>query len=137
MARAMKLAVEAGREAFLAGRMPRKLYAASPSSPTVGPDRLMRARARRAPRCAVAARALPAAGAVPLPADEIAKLCADAEGPAHCGRLVEAQQLKRLPGLAVRDGDTLRDRALPVGQRDVRRRRHAHRRHALTRCGTT
>ena len=36
MARAMKLAVQAGREAFLAGRMPRKLYAASPSSPTSG-----------------------------------------------------------------------------------------------------
>jgi thiazole synthase len=36
MARAMGLAVEAGREAFLAGRMPRKLYAASPSSPTSG-----------------------------------------------------------------------------------------------------
>jgi thiazole synthase len=36
MARAMRLAVEAGREAFLAGRMPRKLYAASPSSPTGG-----------------------------------------------------------------------------------------------------
>ena len=36
MARAMRLAVESGREAFLAGRMPRKLYAASPSSPTSG-----------------------------------------------------------------------------------------------------
>ena len=36
MARAMKLAVEAGRDAFLAGRMPRKFYAASPSSPTSG-----------------------------------------------------------------------------------------------------
>jgi thiazole synthase len=36
MARAMKLAVESGREAFLAGRMPRKLYSASPSSPTTG-----------------------------------------------------------------------------------------------------
>jgi thiazole synthase len=36
MAGAMKLAVEAGREAVLAGRMPRKLYAASPSSPTSG-----------------------------------------------------------------------------------------------------
>ncbi len=36
MAGAMRLAVEAGREAFLAGRMPRKLYAASPSSPTSG-----------------------------------------------------------------------------------------------------
>jgi thiazole synthase len=36
MARAMKLAVEAGREAFLAGRMPKKLYTAAPSSPTEG-----------------------------------------------------------------------------------------------------
>jgi thiazole synthase len=36
MARAMRLAIEAGREAFLAGRMPRKLYAASPSSPNSG-----------------------------------------------------------------------------------------------------
>ena len=36
MAGAMKKAVEAGREAFLAGRMPRKLYSASPSSPTGG-----------------------------------------------------------------------------------------------------
>ena len=36
MARAMRLGVEAGRDAFLAGRMPRKLYAASPSSPTSG-----------------------------------------------------------------------------------------------------
>ena len=36
MAQAMKLAVAAGREAFLAGRMPKKLYTASPSSPTAG-----------------------------------------------------------------------------------------------------
>jgi len=36
MARAMRLGIEAGREAFLAGRMPRKLYAATPSSPTAG-----------------------------------------------------------------------------------------------------
>ncbi len=36
MASAMKKAVEAGREAFLAGRMPRKAYAASPSSPAGG-----------------------------------------------------------------------------------------------------
>ena len=35
MAHAMKLAVRAGREAFLAGRMPRK-FAASPSSPMAG-----------------------------------------------------------------------------------------------------
>ncbi len=36
MASAMKLAVEAGRSAYLAGRMPRKLYSAAPSSPTTG-----------------------------------------------------------------------------------------------------
>ncbi len=36
MASAMKKAVEAGREAYLAGRMPKKIYTASPSSPTTG-----------------------------------------------------------------------------------------------------
>jgi thiazole synthase len=36
MASAMKQAVEAGRSAYLAGRMPRKLYSATPSSPTSG-----------------------------------------------------------------------------------------------------
>lgn len=36
MADAMAMAVAAGREAFLAGRMPRKSYTASPSSPTTG-----------------------------------------------------------------------------------------------------
>ncbi len=36
MAGAMRKAVEAGREAFLAGRMPKKLYSAAPSSPTEG-----------------------------------------------------------------------------------------------------
>jgi thiazole synthase len=36
MASAMKKAVEAGREAYLAGRMPKKIYSASPSSPVIG-----------------------------------------------------------------------------------------------------
>ena len=36
MAGAMKKAVEAGREAFLAGRMAKKLYSAAPSSPGTG-----------------------------------------------------------------------------------------------------
>ncbi len=36
MASAMKKATEAGRAAYLAGRMPKKLYSASPSSPTAG-----------------------------------------------------------------------------------------------------
>ena len=36
MASAMRKAVEAGRDAWRAGRMPKKLYSAAPSSPTVG-----------------------------------------------------------------------------------------------------
>jgi len=36
MASAMRKAVEAGRDAWLAGRMPKKLYSAAPSSPTTG-----------------------------------------------------------------------------------------------------
>lgn len=36
MAGAMKKGIEAGREAYLAGRMNKKLYSASPSSPTKG-----------------------------------------------------------------------------------------------------
>ena len=36
MATAMKKAIEAGRESYLAGRMPKKLYSAAPSSPTEG-----------------------------------------------------------------------------------------------------
>lgn len=63
---------------------------------------------------ALAALACPAL-AVPLAADEIAKLCAEAEGPAHCMRLVEAQQLKRLPALAVRDGNVLKVTLFPNG----------------------
>jgi thiazole synthase len=36
MAGAMKKAIEAGRESYLAGRIPKKLYSASPSSPASG-----------------------------------------------------------------------------------------------------
>jgi thiazole synthase len=36
MAGAMRKAIEAGRDAYLAGRMPKKLYSAAPSSPTTG-----------------------------------------------------------------------------------------------------
>lgn len=36
MARAMRLAVEAGRDAYLAGRMPKKIYQAQASSPMTG-----------------------------------------------------------------------------------------------------
>lgn len=55
------------------------------------------------------------AGAAALSPAEIVKLCGEAEGLAHCGRLVEAEQLKRLPGLASRDGTTLRVSLFPAG----------------------
>jgi thiazole synthase len=45
MAGAMKKGVEAGREAFLAGRMPKKLYSAAPSSPVEGTIAASKARA--------------------------------------------------------------------------------------------
>jgi hypothetical protein len=47
--------------------------------------------------------------------DEVASLCANAEDASHCGRLVEARQLARLPGLAAREGDTLRVTLYPKG----------------------
>ena len=53
--------------------------------------------------------------AAPLSHAEITKLCGDAEGLAHCGRLVESEQMKRLPGLAVRDGSALRVSLFPSG----------------------
>jgi hypothetical protein len=66
--------------------------------------------------CAAAAIALAAPGsAAPLAPEELASVCAQAEGPAHCARLVEQLQLKRLPNLAVRDGRTLRISLYPTG----------------------
>ena len=73
--------------------------------------------ARSTVRGALAAAALAAAPgyAVPPSPEEIARICANAEGPSHCGRLVEEVQLKRLPNLAVRDGATLRVSLYPAG----------------------
>jgi len=56
-----------------------------------------------------------AARAAPMTPQEVAAICAEAEGPAHCGRLVEAVQLKRLPGLATRDGAALAVSLYPAG----------------------
>ncbi len=53
--------------------------------------------------------------AVPPTREEVTKLCAEAEGPAHCGRLVEEVQLKKLPGLARREGGDLRVTLFPSG----------------------
>jgi hypothetical protein len=55
------------------------------------------------------------ANAAALSQADIARLCGEAEGQAHCGRLVEAEQLKRLAGLAQRDGDILRITLFPNG----------------------
>ncbi|HEY3179059.1 MAG TPA: hypothetical protein VGL25_09280 [Casimicrobiaceae bacterium] len=52
---------------------------------------------------------------ISLPATQVAELCANAEDQAHCGRLIEEVQLKRLPGLAVRDGDDLKISLFPTG----------------------
>jgi hypothetical protein len=58
------------------------------------------------------------AHAAPVTPARITELCAQAEGPAHCGRLVEAEQLKVLPNLAVRDGGTLKVLLYPAGARE-------------------
>lgn len=57
-----------------------------------------------------------AMAAAPAP-EQVAQICANAEGPAHCGRLIEEAQLKALPNLARRDGDTLTISLFPAGQR--------------------
>jgi len=73
--------------------------------------------ARPAARGALAFAALLAGGAVAVPLEpaELARVCAQAEDSAHCGRLVEEVQLKRLPNLAVRDGGALRVSLYPSG----------------------
>ena len=56
-----------------------------------------------------------AAAGVPPTRDELAQWCAEAEDMGHCGRLIEAQQMKRLPGLAKREGVSLRVALYPTG----------------------
>ena len=56
-----------------------------------------------------------AASALPLSQQEITTLCGNAEDTAHCGRLVEEVQLKRLPNLARRDGSALIVSLYPSG----------------------
>jgi hypothetical protein len=57
------------------------------------------------------------ADAEPISRDRMMELCVSVEGPAHCARIVEAEQLKGLPDLAKRDGDTLTVRLFPSGTR--------------------
>ncbi len=56
-----------------------------------------------------------APGATPLTPEELATVCAQTEGSAHCARKVEAVQLKRLPNLATRDGAMLTVLLYPSG----------------------
>lgn len=59
--------------------------------------------------------AMGSANALPLASEEVATVCADADGPAHCGRRIEQIQLKRLPNLATRDGSSLKVQLYPAG----------------------
>jgi hypothetical protein len=68
--------------------------------------------------CAVALAACTSVLAAPVTPARITELCAQAEGPAHCGRLIEADQLKTLPNLAVRDGAKLKVLLFPSGARE-------------------
>jgi hypothetical protein len=55
--------------------------------------------------------------AEPIARERMLELCANVESPAHCARIIEAEQLKALPDLAKRDGDTLTVRLFPSGTR--------------------
>lgn len=55
------------------------------------------------------------ARAAPIARADLVALCAGAEGSAQCGRLVEAQQLRKFGKLAERDGDELRVTLEPYG----------------------
>jgi len=64
---------------------------------------------------AVACCAAPLALCAPLSNSELTEVCAQADDPAHCGRLVEELQLKRLPNLARREGNVLTVTLYPSG----------------------
>jgi hypothetical protein len=68
-------------------------------------------RALAAAACCACSLALGA----PVSNTELAEVCAQAEDSAHCGRLVESLQLKRLPNLARRDGSMLSVSLYPSG----------------------
>lgn len=71
----------------------------------------------RIPRALAAAACFASSIALgaPLSNTELAEVCAQAEDAAHCGRLVEAVQLKRLPNLARREGNVLSVSLYPSG----------------------
>jgi len=67
---------------------------------------------------ALALAACPSVHAAPVTPARVTELCANAEGPAHCGRLIETAQLQSLPNLAIRDGNTLKVLLYPSGARN-------------------
>ena len=79
---------------------------------------MMRRCAPLAVGCAVALGVCVGANAAPVTPARIAALCSQAESPVHCGRLVEADQLKGLPNLALRERNTLKVLLFPSGSRD-------------------
>jgi hypothetical protein len=79
---------------------------------------IRRSRLFRRAAWALAALVVPAlARAAPIARAELAALCANADDQAHCGRLVEARQLRTaaLSRIAERDGDELRVSLAPFG----------------------
>ena len=68
---------------------------------------------------ALAGLCSPARAAAPTAAD-IARLCANAEDQAHCGRLIEAKQIPRVKSFVRRDGDELRIDLLSPGSTTFR-----------------
>ena len=69
----------------------------------------------RALAAAAIALATASAHAVPPTREEVVAWCTDADDMAHCGRLIEERQMKRLPGLAKREGVDLRINLFPSG----------------------
>lgn len=53
--------------------------------------------------------------AAPLTPAEITRLCTNADGPVDCARRIEAEQMKRLPGIATREGSALKLTLFPSG----------------------
>ncbi|MDQ2962910.1 MAG: hypothetical protein M3R31_07080 [Pseudomonadota bacterium] len=72
---------------------------------------------KRLLRALVAALSLAASLALGVPPTnaELEEICAQADDATHCGRLVEAMQMKRLPNLARRDGNVLSISLFPSG----------------------
>ena len=138
MARAMKLGVEAGRLAWQAGRMPKKTYSASPSSPAEGlltSVKLSRPR-RSARACAIRSYVLRRSHFSPAQRDAYERLMPRFGVPASRAPLdlpaVFGRQAPVILEIGFGMGDTTAEIAERHPERRLRRRRgpHARRRRA-------